>query len=100
VKRSAITRLPRLVVLAPIRAYLRLLSPLLGARCRYYPSCSSYAEQAISELGVIRGSIVAGWRLLRCNPLTDGGLDPLEERRLFRGPESERRESERREAAA
>jgi uncharacterized protein len=86
------------IVLAPIRAYRRLLSPLLGARCRYYPTCSSYAEQAIAELGVIRGSIVAGWRILRCNPLSDGGFDPLSERRLFRrGAESE---ADRREVAA
>lgn len=81
-KRS-LARIPRLVVLAPIRLYRRLLSPLLGARCRYYPSCSAYAEEAVRELGAVRGSIVAAWRLLRCNPFSDGGLDPLAERRLF-----------------
>lgn len=72
------------MLLLPIRAYRRWLSPLLGQRCRYYPSCSAYAEQAIGELGFWRGAIVAGWRLLRCNPLSDGGLDPLEGRSLFR----------------
>lgn len=70
--------------LLPIRAYRRLLSPALPARCRYYPTCSAYAEEAIRELGVIRGTILAGWRLLRCNPLSDGGLDPVSERKLFR----------------
>lgn len=71
------------LLLLPIRAYRRLLSPLLGPRCRYYPSCSAYAEQALTELGPVRGTIVAVWRLLRCNPLSKGGLDPLTERRLF-----------------
>ena len=82
--------------LAPLRLYRRRLSPLLGARCRYYPSCSSYAEQAVTELGLARGFVVAFWRLLRCNPFSPGGLDPLESRRLFRsegaGADAERRE--------
>ena len=70
--------------LIPLRAYRRWLSPLLGARCRYYPTCSAYAEQAVTELGLFRGSVVAFWRLLRCNPFSPGGIDPLESRRLFR----------------
>lgn len=70
--------------LLPIRGYRRFLSPALAPRCRYYPSCSAYAEEAIRELGVIRGTILAAWRIVRCNPLSDGGLDPLSERRLFR----------------
>ena len=84
------------IALAPIRVYRRLISPMLGPHCRYYPSCSSYAEQAIRELGPVRGALVGLWRLLRCNPLSSGGLDPLENRRLFRsdggGPEAERPE--------
>lgn len=72
------------LALAPIRGYRRFISPLLGPRCRYYPTCSAYAEQAVRELGPIRGLIVASWRVLRCNPLSAGGLDPLENRRLFR----------------
>ncbi len=76
--------LPAAILLLPIRAYRRFLSPALAPRCRYYPSCSAYAEEAIRELGAIRGTILAGWRLLRCNPLSDGGLDPLSERKLFR----------------
>lgn len=72
------------LVLLPIRIYRRLISPLLGPRCRYYPTCSAYAEQAVRELGPFRGTILALWRVLRCNPLSSGGLDPLENRRLFR----------------
>lgn len=70
--------------LAPIRLYRRFLSPALPPRCRYYPTCSRYAEQAITELGVVRGTILAGWRLLRCNPLSWGGVDEIADRRLFR----------------
>lgn len=72
------------LVLAPIRLYRRFISPLLGPRCRYYPTCSAYAEQAVRELGPIRGTVVAVWRVLRCNPLSAGGIDPLDERTLFR----------------
>lgn len=53
-------------------------------RCRYHPTCSAYAAEAVRELGVLRGSIVAGWRVLRCNPLSGGGIDDLADRRLFR----------------
>ena len=73
------------LLLAPIRGYRRVLSPALGARCRYYPSCSAYAEESIRDLGAIRGSVLAVWRVLRCNPFSKGGLDPLSERRFFRG---------------
>jgi uncharacterized protein len=72
------------LALLPIRFYRRFLSPLLGARCRYYPSCSAYAEEAVREHGAFRGMILAAWRILRCNPLSDGGLDPVSEQRLFR----------------
>ena len=72
------------VFLAPLRFYSRFISPALPARCRYYPTCSAYAEQAVRELGVVRGAIVAAWRLVRCNPLSRGGYDPLEARSLFR----------------
>lgn len=75
-------------MLVPIHGYRKLISPLLGQRCRYYPTCSAYAEQALRQLGPIRGSIVAAWRVIRCNPLSSGGLDPLESRRLFRSDRS------------
>lgn len=57
--------------------YKRLLSPLLGTRCRFYPSCSDYARTAIEQFGPLRGSILAVWRLLRCQPLCSGGNDPV-----------------------
>lgn len=69
---------------APIRAYQRFVSPLLPRRCRYYPTCSEYGAQAIRRFGILRGLILAGWRVLRCNPWSPGGFDPVEEQRLFR----------------
>jgi uncharacterized protein len=75
--------LRRLAVL-PIRAYQRIVSPFLAPRCRYYPSCSDYAVQAIGRFGILRGLVLAGWRLLRCNPWSRGGFDPVEDQRLFR----------------
>jgi uncharacterized protein len=72
------------IALAPIRLYQRFISPLLPARCKYYPTCSEYAVQAIRTQGIARGIVLAGWRLLRCNPLSDGGFDPVEEQRLFK----------------
>jgi putative membrane protein insertion efficiency factor len=71
------------VALLPIRFYRRFLSPALGQRCRYYPTCSAYAEEAGRELGAFRGIILAAWRVLRCNPFSLGGLDPLSERTIF-----------------
>ena len=73
----------RALVLAPIRLYQRTVSPLLPARCKYYPSCSEYAAQAVQEYGILRGLILAGWRLLRCNPFSHGGYDPVCEQHLF-----------------
>jgi uncharacterized protein len=72
------------LVLLPIRAYRRFVSPAIPARCKYYPTCSTYAVEAVRELGPVRGAIVAAWRLARCNPWSNGGYDPLSERRLFR----------------
>jgi putative membrane protein insertion efficiency factor len=72
------------IVLAPIRAYQRLISPALPRRCKYEPTCSDYAVQAIRELGFARGMVLAAWRLARCNPFSHGGYDPVEARRLFR----------------
>jgi len=71
------------VLLAPIRIYRRFVSPALPARCKYHPTCSAYAVQAVRELGPIRGTVVAAWRLARCNPWSNGGYDPLSERSLF-----------------
>jgi uncharacterized protein len=76
----------RRVAVAPIVAYRRFVSPALPRRCKYEPTCSAYAEQAVREFGILRGLVLAGWRLLRCNPWSHGGLDPVEEQRLFRRP--------------
>ena len=72
------------VAVGLIRVYQRMLSPLLGPRCRYHPSCSSYAVQAVQSYGILRGAVLAGWRLLRCNPWSHGGFDPIEAQRVFR----------------
>jgi putative membrane protein insertion efficiency factor len=79
-----VKRLLAAILIAPIRAYQRWVSPAFAPRCRYYPTCSAYAIEAIRELGPIRGSILAGWRLLRCNPFSHGGMDELSDRPLFR----------------
>lgn len=68
------------VLLSAIRAYQRRISPAFPRRCRYEPSCSSYAAEAIGRFGVLRGSLLAAWRLLRCNPFSHGGFDPMPER--------------------
>jgi putative membrane protein insertion efficiency factor len=60
-----------------IRAYQRVLSPLLGPRCRFYPSCSHYAAEAIATHGALRGSWLAARRIVRCHPLNPGGFDPV-----------------------
>ena len=60
-----------------IKAYRYLLSPLLRNCCRFYPSCSCYAEQAILRFGVFKGGLLTVWRLLRCHPLHPGGFDPI-----------------------
>ena len=78
------TRALRTVFVVPIRVYQRVLSPLLGPRCKYYPSCSEYAAQAVQRYGILRGLVLAGWRLLRCNPWSLGGVDRVEDQRLFR----------------
>lgn len=77
------TSLVRMVLTAPIRFYQRFLSPLLAPRCRYYPTCSDYAVRSIERFGILRGSVLAAWRLLRCNPLSRGGFDYPEDQRLF-----------------
>lgn len=69
------------VLIALIKAYQFAISPMLGPRCKYYPSCSNYAVQALREHGVVRGLGLASWRLLRCNPLSNGGYDPVPPRR-------------------
>jgi uncharacterized protein len=65
------------LVLSVLRFYKRWISPALAPSCRYVPSCSEYAMEAIERYGVLRGGEMAAWRLLRCHPFVKGGYDPV-----------------------
>ena len=71
------------IVQAPIVLYRRVISPALPRRCRYEPTCSAYAVEALQEFGILRGLLLATWRILRCNPFSHGGYDPVDAQRLF-----------------
>jgi uncharacterized protein len=87
---SAPARIARAVVVAPIVVYRHVVSPAIPRRCKYEPTCSRYAVEAIREYGILRGLVLAGWRLLRCNPWSHGGYDPVESQRVFTvGPRTE-----------
>lgn len=70
-----------------VRVYRRVVSPLvpqtIGGRCKYHPSCSSYALDALREFGFFRGSVLSLWRVLRCNPWSHGGVDYAHDQRVF-----------------
>ncbi len=83
----------REIVIAPIRVYQRVISPLLPRRCKYHPTCSAYAVDSVREFGILRGLVLASWRLLRCNPWSHGGYDPVEAQRLFAAPGHARHET-------
>ncbi|MGI6057386.1 MAG: membrane protein insertion efficiency factor YidD [Bilifractor sp.] len=69
---------PRYVMIQGIRLYQKYLSPLKGGiRCPYIPSCSQYAVEAIEKYGAVKGGLLASWRILRCNPFSHGGIDPV-----------------------
>jgi hypothetical protein len=72
---------PGAILIAFIKVYQYTLSPMLGQRCKYYPSCSNYAIGALREHGALRGTGLAAWRLLRCNPFSNGGYAPVPPRR-------------------
>jgi len=67
------------IVLALLRGYKWLLSPLLLPSCRYVPTCSEYAMEAVERYGAVRGGFMAAWRVLRCHPFVKGGFDPVGE---------------------
>ncbi|PWK87660.1 membrane protein insertion efficiency factor YidD [Fulvimonas soli] len=71
------------LILLLLGLYKRILSPLLGQRCRFYPSCSDYARVAVARFGPLRGGLLGLWRLARCQPLCAGGPDPVPERFHF-----------------
>jgi putative membrane protein insertion efficiency factor len=64
-----------------VTAYQWTIRPLIGCNCRFYPSCSDYAKEALAEHGALRGSVMAGARILRCNPWHPGGYDPVPARK-------------------
>ncbi|MGI3775811.1 MAG: membrane protein insertion efficiency factor YidD, partial [Janthinobacterium lividum] len=68
---------PALLLTAALRAYQWTIRPLIPGACRFEPGCSEYAVQAVREHGAARGSVLAAWRVLRCNPFCDGGYDPV-----------------------
>jgi putative membrane protein insertion efficiency factor len=78
------------LAVAPVRLYQRAISPAFAPRCRYHPSCSEYAVQAVGRFGILKGLVLAAWRLLRCNPWSHGGVDFPEDQTLFRPRASSR----------
>jgi putative membrane protein insertion efficiency factor len=77
-------RLLRELLLAPLHLYRRVISPATVPRCRYHPTCSQYALDAVRTHGLIRGGVLAVWRVMRCNPWSHGGVDPVASQTLFR----------------
>ena len=75
----------RKLVMLMIRAYQLAISPMLGAHCRFYPSCSLYTHSAVQRFGVVRGTWIGVRRICRCHPFNDGGYDPVPEQRCLRG---------------
>ena len=71
----------RATLIAAIHLYRTMLSGWLGGQCRFYPTCSQYAESAIREHGAVRGVALALWRVARCNPYSRGGIDPVPDSR-------------------
>ena len=91
---NMVSNFPRAILIWAIRAYRAVISPALPRSCKYHPSCSQYALDAVTQYGAARGFVLAAWRLMRCNPLSYGGYDPVDAQRLFRprprpvGPEA------------
>jgi uncharacterized protein len=74
---TTVAQLPRGILAGLIRLYQRLVSPLLPPSCRFYPSCSQYALEAITRHGALKGGWLAARRLVRCHPFHPGGYDPV-----------------------
>jgi hypothetical protein len=76
---SGVSSLTARLLVAAIRLYRGLISPMIGSNCRFNPSCSAYAIEAIERHGAARGAMLAGWRVMRCHPFHPGGSDPVPE---------------------
>lgn len=77
-----------ILLILPIRFYRLAISPLMAPHCRFHPTCSAFAEEAIRRFGAARGIYLATHRILRCHPLAEGGLDPVPETFSFRRAEA------------
>ena len=77
-------RLPQRALILIVHGYRLLLKPWLGNACRFEPTCSAYALEALGRHGAARGTLLTGWRVLRCHPWCQGGLDPVPEARAAR----------------
>lgn len=73
----SLARLPRRLLALPVRAYQVGISPYTPPACRFYPVCSQYGMDALRVHGAVKGTLLTAWRILRCNPLTRGGPDPV-----------------------
>ena len=73
----------RYLAIVLVYVYRYTIGVFFPPSCKYHPSCSEYAIQALRRYGLLRGSVLAGWRLLRCNPWSHGGVDQVEDQRLF-----------------
>ncbi|MGW9157670.1 MULTISPECIES: membrane protein insertion efficiency factor YidD [unclassified Microbacterium] len=76
--------IPRNLVLGFLTAYRKVISPMYGDVCAYYPSCSAYAVGAVQQHGAVKGAVLSAWRILRCNPWTSGGVDDVRPHEHFR----------------
>lgn len=74
---TRIVELPARLLIALVSGYRRFISPLLGPRCRFYPSCSAYALEALRVHGALKGTALTVWRILRCQPFHPGGFEPV-----------------------
>jgi putative membrane protein insertion efficiency factor len=81
-------QIPKAVAVLVLRGYKWAVSPMFLPACRYVPSCSEYAMEAIERHGVVRGSLMGFWRVLRCHPLAKGGLDPVVGPRMIKRKDS------------
>jgi putative membrane protein insertion efficiency factor len=80
-----VVRIPARLAILLIRFYQLTLGRLVGDRCRFHPTCSRYAVEAIETYGLVAGGARAGWRLMRCGPWTAGGIDPVRRPEVSRG---------------